>query len=173
MFLPGWRADLPADEEAALRVGVAMIPVLSAAARAGTPWREHEEAAAIIDALMERVELLSEHHQRDLRRLTGAPEPTRPRPKTPEAPATEPTPTADVRNASRWKAPRTIGRHPLTGKWVRATRAGVTQDVFVVRVFEDPPSITAWTPNANRSRNLPLAQWELIVIDPPAVPSRS
>lgn len=68
---------------------------------------------------------------------------------------------------SALQPPAPIGRHPLAGQWVRATRNTVEVDGYVVEVLEADAEVRLWAPTTGRVRGLHLEHWDLRVIQDP------
>ncbi|WIB65386.1 hypothetical protein [Curtobacterium sp. MCBD17_040] len=169
-YVPGWRANLPEDRLAELRVGVSLLPHLVRLANDGVPWHENSDSAAVVADLAANEQHLSAAHRRMLTQLASTP--TAP----PPAARTAPVPLEQLTAARHWlpqptpplfEPPPTVGRHPLTGKWVRAQRNTVAVDGFVVQVFEDPAEVRLWAPTTGRVRGLDPGVWEMRVIQEP------
>jgi hypothetical protein len=187
-FMPGWRTDADDATLETLRVAVGALPVLASASAAGYDITADQVAGPLIQALRRHADDLAPQHRAALAAMVRMPDgrtrkPERQQPTLSErlravtvsngAPEQVGRPAAaakdpQVRRPSRNLVPPSpVGAHPLTGRWVRATKGAVSVEVFVVTVVESAAAVKAWTPTTGRSRLMPLADWNLVIVDDP------
>lgn len=183
-YMPGWRTDASDGTLEDLRVGVGALSLLARASAAGYDITTDDTARPLIDVLQRHADDLAAHHRATLAALVPITD-GRTRKHAPQrstlteslAAAASPqskqdaprvtTPRKRPQPTAKLEPPKPTGRHPLTGRWARATRGTIAMDVFVVTVSEKAAAVKAWSPTTGRSRMLALNEWTLVVIDDP------